>query len=646
MKRLLQSGAGVVLLLVLLVLALINTAQLHNLEARLGAIESEGVKVGSSKTTTASASPAGAVFTAQAGSTCYASAEDEEALKDPTNLLKPFRYSNDWPARIQLGGALRRQIASDPPGLNLYASNNAADVSEMYRYAGARLAFQSTHDPDQWYPDLATRVTRSADGLVYDVWLRKGVKWHAPAADMADPRHAWLAADHEVVADDFVFALEVIRNPQVLGRAAAIRTYHESWKEIEVVDPHHFRVHFSEDNYMNQPVLLDFQPFPRWLYQYDEDGKPADAPTWGEKLNGHWYNQKAIGAGPYRFVEWEPGVKMVFEKAESYHLAKCLPAFFDRIEITMLKDQQAWLRYLSTKKLDYTQIMPAQWVNEVKDKEPYLGQDGLRLLVHPESSYFYFGWNQLRPMFADKRVRTALTLALDRQGLLDGVFGGLGAVTSGPFDQAHPCYDASIAPLPYDLTRAGQLLDEAGWVDSNGNGLRDKLIDGKRVEFEFTMVLYGGSTEYETLARVYGDALQRLGIRMIPQPLEWAAQLKKLQERDFDAYSGAWVPAWEVDLMQIWHSSEAAKPGSSNYVSFRSAEGDRIAEALRREFDPEKRVGLCHAFHALLADEQPYTFFYQRKRPMLYWSEMNTPVISRMSPHRDARLLSFAAPGN
>ncbi|MFN7142859.1 MAG: ABC transporter substrate-binding protein, partial [Myxococcota bacterium] len=228
-------------------------------------------------------------------------------------------------------------------------------------------------------------------------------------------------------------------------------------------------------------------------------------------------------------------------------------------------------------------------------------------------------------------------------GLVDGVFGGLGNVTSGPFDQANPCYDQDIAPWPYDLDAAARLLDEAGWKDTDGDGLRDKLIDGKKVPFSFTMVIYGGSSEYENLARVYGEALQRIGIKMTPQPLEWAAQLKKTGERDFDAYTGAWVPGWETDLFQIWHSSEADKPQSSNYVSFKNPEGDRIAEALRREFDTDKRIELCHQFHALVHDEQPYTFFYQRKMPMLYWDHMNDPVFSKLNPQRDARILSFSS---
>jgi ABC-type transport system substrate-binding protein len=641
MKRLLQSGVGVALLILLVVIGVINTAQLHNLETRVAGLEG-GVRV-VGPDAPVNVAP---VTTATAG-TCFNGEQEESDLNDPQNLLEPWHYPPGWPTKITSGGTLRRLIGNDPPGLNLIASNNAADISEIYKYIGSKVAYQSPDDPDHSYPDIATKVTKSADGLTYDVYLRKGVYWHTPAVDMNDPKHAWLVGDHEVTADDFAFNLEMIQNPQVLGRAAPLRGYYEKWKPIEVVDPYHFRVHVTEDEYMHLPQLLDLEPMPRWLYMYDEDGKKFDDATWGQKVNDHWYNQKGIGAGMYRFVSWEPGVSIVLERNPRYHRATCQPANFDRVELKVLKDQQSWLRRLKTRELDYAHMQPQQYLAELKnadgtDKVPYLGEPGLKMATHWESSYFYIGWNEARPMFKDKRVRTAMTLAFDREGLVKSVFGNLGRVVSGPFDTGHPCYDHSVAPLPYDLDRAAALLDEAGWKDTDNDGVRDQMIDGKKVDFAITLLMYTG-TEYETLARVYREALQKIGIKLTPQPLEWAAQLKKQNERDFDGYTGAWVPTWDVDLNQIWHSKEADRPESSNYVSFKNPEADRIAETLRRTFEPAARIELCHQFHKLIAEEQPYSFFYQRKRAVLYWDHMNEPVFSKVNPYRDLRLFSFAS---
>jgi len=155
------------------------------------------------------------------------------------------------------------------------------------------------------------------------------------------------------------------------------------------------------------------------------------------------------------------------------------------------------------------------------------------------------------------------------------------------------------------------------------------------------MLVYGGSTEYETLANIYREDLLQVGIKLNPRPVEWSTMLKKMDEREFDAYTGAWVLSWETDLVQLWHSDEADKAKSSNRIGFRNKEADRIADTLRRTFDEGARTKLCHEFHGLLHEEQPYTFIYQRNRPVVYWEHLNNPKFSLVYPYRDVRHFSF-----
>lgn len=630
MNRLAQSYLIYLALGLLLALAVLNTVQLHNLEKKVAELGRSG--------------PAAPVSTAPVvPSTCTADPEEEAALADPANLLHPRRLPAATPSTVARGDTLRRMLGNDPPGLNYLASHNAADVSEIYRYVTDRLAERDFDDPGRWNTSLAVSVTTPDEGLTYLVKLRKGVKWQKPAVDLRDPRYAWLNVDHEVTADDFRFSFDVLLNPQVGGRAAAARSGYSHLDHVEVVDKYTLKVVFKEALYFNFETVTDTTPMPEWLYRYDENGHRFDDTNWGEKLNSHWYNQKAIGTGPYQFVSWEPGVKIQLAANPEYWNCE-RPPNFDKVEMPVLKDQQAWLRYLKTGKLDYVQIMPQQYTSELKGKEPYLGEKGLKLAFHDESSYFYVGWNLRRPFFQDKQVRKAMTMALDRQGLLDNVFAGQGSVISGPFPSQNACYDSSIAPLPYDLAKAAELLDAAGWKDSDGDGVRDKVVDGKKVPFSFSLLIYGGSNEYDTLARVYREALLSIGVKMMPEGLEWSAQLKKMDEKDFDAYTGAWVLDPEVDLKPTWSSAQADVPQSSNYIEFRNAEADKLIDAHRHERDPAKRTALCRQFHALIAEEQPYTFFYQRKRPVLYWDYMNDLLFAQVNPYRDLRYMSFRSP--
>ncbi len=643
MSKMVQSSviAGGVGLLVLI--ALFNSAQLHNLESqlvdtqkRLSSLEqriSAGVPVvggggGGGGSGASSALPG-----------CQDSAD---------NLLRCPTRPRVKAQTVVPGQTLRMQIGSDPRGLNPYVANGA-DVAEYNLYIGDQLAERAFENPDIFEPGLATKIT-TTDNLTYRVHLREGVWWHLPVVDWSSGRYEWLKGPgpegrRPFTADDVAFTLEVIKNPQTSGRVSSIRNYFEKLESWKVIDPYTIEVRFSEVLATNVPALFETVPLPRFLYQYDADGNRFDESTWGLKFNEHWYNQKGIGTGPYQFVTWEQGVKIELQK-NPYYWGE--PASFERIQMQIVSDQQAWVRKLKTGELDFTQIQPEQFKTEIKDVQAkggsvYLGDPRIQYTTHPTLGYFYLGWNLDRPVFADKRVRQALTMALDRQGIVDNIFHGNGKITSGPFGSQQPCYDQSIQPWPYDLARARALLEEAGWTDSNGDGVRDKLIDGKRVDFRFTLMIYGSSNEWETLASIYREALLSIGVQMTPTAVEWSTMLKRMDERDFDVYSGAWVLGWDTDLMQIWHSQEADRAQSSNRIGFRNKEADRIAETLRRTLDPQERVRICHEFHALVHEEQPYTFIYERTRPVLYWNWMNELEFAKTYPERDLRHFSFRA---
>jgi ABC-type transport system substrate-binding protein len=628
-NELIRSTIGIIAILAILALTIVNTCQLDNLERQMmtGAI-SIGTRDPASAPT-----PSGDVVDP------VPLVETDPIVNAPGNRLVPAVRAWANAPHVEVG-TLRFETGVDPPGLNRLASKNAADMREIYLYVGNYLARRHPENPDIYGPELGINLTESDDGLTYTIHVRKGVLWHEPTVDWASGRYEWLRGPHELVADDFVFGIEVIQNPDVGGRAAAIRNYFEALDHVEVIDDHTFALHFKEKLYSHIETFYELEPFPRWLYMYDEDGKQFSKKEWGKKLNEHWYNQRAIGTGPYRFVKWDPGVRITMERNPDYFGEK--PAF-ERLEYNIIKDQVSWPRRLKTKELDITRVQPEQYRTEIlQAKGPYLGDPRIQFATYPETSYFYIGWNQDRPWFKDPLVRRAMTAALNRPAILESVFHGLGALTTGPFPQQSPCYDKSIEAWPYDLAAAAVLLDQAGWVDSDGDGIRDKVIDGTNVSFAFQMVIYGSSTEWDTIANIYREALMSIGVKMDPVALEWSTHLQKVEDRDFDAVSLAWVPAWEADLMQIWHSQEADRPKSSNRIGFRNKDADRIAEALRREFDQEKRVELCHEFHALVHELQPYTFVYQRHRAALYWDYVNKPEFSLVPPIRDARYWSFA----
>ncbi|GAG94176.1 unnamed protein product, partial [marine sediment metagenome] len=224
--------------------------------------------------------------------------------------------------------------------------------------------------------------------------------------------------------------------------------------------------------------------------------------------------------------------------------------------------------------------------------------------------YLYIGWNQKTPFFADRRVRLAMTHLVDREMIIEHLMGGLGRIVTGPFYILGKQYDSTIEPWPYDPERAKELLDEAGWRDTDGDGIRDK--DG--VTFKFNFMIVSGYVVVEQLAKLLKDEMAKVGIDLRPDPYEWSVFEERLNTRSFDATMLAFGGEVLYDPYQTWHSSQIAGRGS-NRIGFANAEADAIIEEARRTLDESVRNELYRRFHRILHQEQPYTFL--RARPSM-----------------------------
>ena len=556
-----------------------------------------------------------------------------QALQDPTNFLK--RDTTPWlPAEAKQGGTLHMALSSDPKGFN-FLVENSSDVSMLQRYSLVQLAEYHKKDVSQFAPELAYHWAISEDKRTHTFKLREDIYWQKPTVDWESGRFEWLKGTHQVTAHDLVFHFDMLMNAQV-GGAAPMRSYFSELETYRAIDDFTFEVKLKAPKYMNVPMLASVFPVPEFLYAFDEAGERFPDEIIGKRFEQHWYSPNALGAGPYQITKYQPGVAVELERDPTFPLGGNA---FDKIVFSVIRDQTALPRKLRTKELHITGLAAGQYRAEVlegKPKSPF--KDGtLQNGSHWAYSYTYIGWNLRRPMFSDKRVRQAMSHAFPAQKLLDDVWLGLGKRVSGPMPPLQPLYNRSVPLIPYDLDKARALLDEAGWVDTNGDGTRDKVIDGVHTEFKFSLVLYGSSNEYRTLGTIYKEDLAKIGVTMIVAPMEWTNLLKKIQAREFDAVTLAWISGPPADFRQIWHGDEADKPKSSNHVGFNHPEANRLIEALETEFDPAKRERIAHAFHALVADEQPYTFF-RSPRYITYWqTELKNVWFQLYRPHRSPR---------
>ena len=641
MKRgFLSSIAGIALVTILLVVTVINVWQMNRTEKRLIAVSERLEAIESNIESGALSAPA-ADSPRRTGGIWGAPEPDYvvAALQDPANQLE--RDTVPWlPGDAKPGGTLFLHFGSDPKGFNVLAENGS-DVTEVHEFVTPRLIRRHKADTSKWGPEFAYSMTTPDDGHTWVFKLREDFWWQSPLVDYAGGGFDWLKGDHKVTAHDVVFMMDMCMNAQVTG-CAPLRSYYEEMEYYKAVDDYTFEIKFGKKLFSQKDIAIpSLLAYPEFLYAFDETGERYDDAIIGQKFQDHWY-KLAIGCGPYQMTDYESGVKIVLERNPRYPLGGNA---FDEVVYLILSDQNQPPRKLRTKELHLAYLQPGQYRTEVLDgapDSPFKNGD-LTPGQWWEHSWFYIGWNLRKPMFQDKRVRRALTHAFDADRLLSEVFMNLGARTTGPMPTFLPFYNHEVPSVAFDLDAAAALLDEAGWTDSDGDGLRDKEIDGERVKFEFNLTVYGSSNEYRTAGTIFKEDLSQIGVRMNVLPKEWSLLLKEVQDREFDAVTLAWVGGPDVSgFNQIWHSKQVDVPKSSNHVGFANAEADAIIEELEVTFDHAKRVELANRFHELLAEEQPYTFFFTRKRPGFWQPELSNVKFALVRPYRNHKAWHLA----
>jgi ABC-type transport system substrate-binding protein len=545
-----------------------------------------------------------------------------------------------WPPEgAATNGVLFRSFEyGDPKGFNLLFESSGILEDRIYAYCRLRLAERNSWtNPDRYYGTLAFRIEVTSDSREFTAYLRPGVRWHpASGVNLDASRYAWLRGDKEVTARDLAFTLDLITNPQV--QAGTWKSYYAGIESYEAVDDHTFVVRWKKKEYSNAIATLSLWATPRFLYAHDEDGKPFPKETLGLRVNQHWYDNKDfVGAGPYRMASYEPGSKIVLERNEGYPGER--PAI-QKLVYPIYTDAKQTLLKLRAGELGDGELTAGQYREEILAHEkagkapaqsPFF--DGrIQCQKIPRPAYSFIAWNAARPMFADKRVRRAMTHALDRQRIIDNVYVGLGAISTGPYPPGSPNADPAIKPIPFDLATARKLLAEAGWTDTDGDGLVDRELhpgDKKRSPFEFRLSFAVGQSETDATVKIFADELSKIGIRAILDPQEWALLQKRKDERQYDAYLGSRMTPWFTDLYQVWHSSQADLAGGSNAVSFKNQAADAIIEKLRVAFDEDERVRLFRAFHRIVDEEQPYAFVMVRSKVHCAWSSVKNVIYAK-----------------
>lgn len=384
-------------------------------------------------------------------------------------------------------------------------------------------------------------------------------------------------------AEDVEFTVKLMRDPKT---PTAYGEDYKAIKEFKITGPYSFEVRYDK-------------PFARSLVTWALDVLPKHALE-NENLLETKYSRMPLGAGPYKLKEWVPGRRIVLEANDDYFLGR---PYLDRVVYEIIPDISTQFLELKAGNLDTMGLTAQQYLFQTKGPR---WEENWNKFEYLSFGYTYLGYNLQRPMFQSKKVRQALTMAIDKEELVKGVLFGLGQPAVGPYKPGTWVYNDKLEPYPHDPERARRLLAEEGWRDTDGDGVLDK--DGR--PFKFTILTNQGNEQRIKTATIIQQRLKQIGVLVDIRAVEWAAFINEfINKGNFDATILAWNILQDPDIYSVWHSSQVA-PNGLNHTSYKNEELDRLLEEGRTTLDQTERKKIYDRVQEILHEDQPYTFLY------------------------------------
>ncbi|ADI37659.1 ABC transporter substrate-binding protein [Waddlia chondrophila] len=542
-----------------------------------------------------------------------------------------------------------RKTASIGKPDNLHPFTNFSEALGWVSQCGVQLVRLKFGKYETMAPDMAVKIEERKRGSVgvpeFWIFLRDGVYWHPLTESMFGGKvklAPLFLEKHQVTAHDFKFWFDAMMNPYLQEPGAvAMRNYLGEIEEIEVIDPLTFVVRWTPKKvngrmrikYVAKQMTGGLRALASHIYKRFPDGSKiieddSDPETyrtnsvWAQNFKEHWAKNIIPSCGAWIF-EGISDRQISFRRNPDHY--QPLDVLVQRSEVVFRNSPDSIWQDFQMGNVDSHDLRPDQLIeleNFLKSdlyQEQERKGNGIGKLEYPARNYVYLGWNQATPFFKSRKIRQAMTLALDRERIINQYLNGMGIEITGPFAHDSAAYDQSIKPWPYDPQFARELLEEEGWYDSDGDGVIDKEIEGKRVPFAFSLTYFVKNPTTKSIVEYVATALNELGILVKLNGVDLADLSAAIDGKSLEAICMGWgLGTPPENPRQLWYSSGAKEPGSSNFIGFSNKEADQIIDALDFEEDPETRIKLYHRFHAIIHEEQPYTFLYAPKTLYLY----------------------------
>jgi peptide/nickel transport system substrate-binding protein len=328
-----------------------------------------------------------------------------------------------------------------------------------------------------------------------------------------------------------------------------------------------------------------------------------------EELARHPLGTQPVGNGPFRFAR-RSGQEWVFEANPDFPAALGGRPYLDRLVYRTTPEQTSLITEILTGRIDVAvSIRPPQ----VATLE---ASDDVRVVTFPVPNWIFIALNTRLPYFDGRDERRAIAMAIDRRALVDGIMGGRNELGRASVTPVHWAYDPA-RHVRHDPDSARILLERAGWIDRDGDGIRE---DAAGRPFRFRLKVWQGAGSYRELAEAVQAQLARVGVAAQPEVVEFNTFLSQIQgretaagrEREFDAAIGNWTDnLLRKDDSQLLHSRHRDSP--RQWTGFNSPRIDVLLDTLAVLTDRERARPLWRAYQHALVEESPLVFlFYAR----------------------------------
>ncbi|MBO3389040.1 peptide ABC transporter [Clostridium perfringens] len=495
------------------------------------------------------------------------------------DLSKPERIEASNPSALPDAAKNRTDTlivgTTDPKGefVPIYSST-------LYDSWVNKLVFDgliSNNEKGEAVPNVAESYEVSEDGKTYTFKLNKGIKF---------------TNGQELTAKDVAFTFTSICDPGYDGpRMDAVSNlvgYEEynkgdakSVEGIKVIDD--YTISFTNKNVDAAGIWnFEYGIMPESVYKFEKGNFQAVK----DKL------LEPVGSGAYKFVHFKPGQEVKFEKNPDYWKGE------PKIPYIVMKvtNAQTLLQELMAGTVDIDRVGA-----KPENIDPLKQAGFLNLDLYMQNGYGYMGLNYGSDKVKDPKVRQALLYGLNREGFMQSYYQGYGQVYNSHILPTSWAYNPDVPKYEYNPEKANQLLDEAGWKDTNGNGVRDK--DG--VELELQWLTYTGSKYVDALIPIVQQSWEQIGVKVTPELMEFGTMMDKVDSREYDIFNGAWNLSIDPDPSGIFAISQDV-PGGFNNIGWRNEEADKLLKEGKGTTNQEERKKAYAEWQLKFSEDVPY----------------------------------------